>query len=488
MKSPDSLNEARKMISGGEITLPGLVSYYLENIRHKKGLNAFIEVFEEEAMAGAAMVQEKIVNGTAGRLAGMVLGLKDNICYKDHISSASSRSLKNFRAVYHATAVERLIAEDAVIIGRTGCDEFAMGGTNETSYYGAVSNPVDPSRVPGGSSGGSAAAVAADLCLASVGSDTGGSIRQPASFCGLAGFKPGYGRISRWGLIAYGSSFDQIGPITRNIPDAAILLEVMAGADGYDSTASSAEVPRYSKLLGEVQNTRRSADSQFPGKIAYLKDALDHPALDPEIRDRTMEIIAEMKKEGFQADPVSFPYMDYLVPAYYVMAMAEASSNLARYDGIHYGHRSEDAQDLKSTYIRSRSEGFGAEVKRRIMTGTFVLSAGYYDAYYGKAQKARRLIRDKTMEILEDYPFILLPTTPQPAFLKGSMGKDPVALYLEDIFTTHANLAGIPAVSLPLGQSLEGLPFGIQVMGKPLDETGLLKISEYMMNKFRPLA
>ena len=354
-----------------------------------------------------------------------------------------------------------------------------MGGTNETSVYGPVLNPLDPARVAGGSSGGSAAAVAADFCLAAIGSDTGGSVRQPASFCGLAGLKPSYGRVSRYGLIAYGSSFDQIGPITHTIPDAALILEVIAGADEFDGTASDRKVPGYSKILNK---------NPLPKRVAYLSEAIDHPGLDPHIRERMLMIIDNLRADGFQTDPVSFPYLDYMVPAYYVMATAEASSNLARYDGIHYGHRSKKAGDLMSTYVKSRSEGFGTEVKRRIMTGTFVLSTGYYDAYYGKAQKARRLIHEKTMEILSEYPFILLPTTPRPAFFQGTMGKDPVALYLEDIFTIHANLSGIPSISLPLGKHPSGMPFGVQVMSTHFSEADLLSFSNYMMDNFLSLA
>ena len=473
MKAFRSLSDVRTAISSGESDLPGIVSSYIERIRQQENLNAFIEVFSEEALREAERIQDKINRGTAGKLACMVLGIKDNICYKGHTVSASSRSLENYHSIYNATVVERLLKEDAVIIGRTNCDEFAMGGTNETSYYGPVQNPIDPSRVPGGSSGGSAAAVAADLCLAAIGSDTGGSIRQPASFCGLIGLKPGYGRVSRYGLIAYGSSFDQIGPITHSVSDAAIILEVIAGPDDFDSTASDKEVPDYSSLL---------SDTNIPRKLAYLSEPIDHPGLDPVIRKRTLDIIEQLRTQGFQADPVSFPYLDYLVPAYYVMATAEASSNLARYDGIHYGYRSLSSGDTKNTTVKSRSEGFGTEVKRRIMTGTFVLSTGYYDAYYGKAQKARRLILEKTREILAKYPFIIVPTTPRPAFIMGTMGDDPVALYLEDIFTIHANLAGIPAISLPLGEHPNGMPFGLQIMSSHFNETGLLSLSNYMMS------
>ena len=472
-----SLHEIREALKGQVFDLPSLVSSYLDRIDELKNLNVFVEVFGQEALARAKLIQDKMTSGRDGKLAGMVIGLKDNICYKGHKVSAASKSLQNYRSVYNATVVDRLIGEDAIIIGRTNCDEFAMGGTNETSVYGPVLNPLDTGKVPGGSSGGSAAAVAADLCLAAIGSDTGGSIRQPASFCGLVGLKPSYGRVSRYGLIAYGSSFDQIGPITWNIDDAALILEVIAGPDAYDSTASDRPVPAYSRL-----------EASEPKRIAFLQEPLDHPGLDGEIREQMIRVIEWLREEGYQVEPVSFPYLDTLVPAYYVMAMAEASSNLARYDGIHYGHRTDEASDAKSIYIRSRSEGFGTEVKRRIMTGTFVLSAGYYDAYYGKAQKARRLIRDKTLEILATYPLILLPTTPRTAFGLGTMSDDPVALYLEDIFTIHANLAGIPAISLPLGMHSNGMPFGVQLMTGSFNEPELLNFSKYMLAKFNTLA
>jgi aspartyl-tRNA(Asn)/glutamyl-tRNA(Gln) amidotransferase subunit A len=478
MKLYRSLDMIRENIRANTLDLVALVKNYLDQSRKDESLNAFIELFHEEALSAADIIQDKFRQGTEGKLAGMVIGLKDNICYKDHITSAASHSLSNYKALYHATAVQRLLDEDAIILGRTNCDEFAMGGTNETSYYGPVKNPLNKNRVPGGSSGGSAAAVAADLCLGSLGSDTGGSIRQPASFCGLIGLKPGYGRVSRYGLIAYGSSFDQIGAITWTPEDAALILEVIAGADEYDSTASTEEVPSYSGLV---------KGNDFPKRIAYLKEPLEHERLDPEIRDQTMGVIESLRKDGVEVESVSFPFFDQLVPAYYVMAMAEASSNLARYDGVHYGHRSSEALDSRSIYLKSRSEGFGTEVKRRIMTGTFVLSAGYYDAYYGKAQKIRRLIFEKTNDILSEYPFILLPTTPRPAFELGSMGDDPVALYLEDVFTTHANLAGIPAISLPLGKHSSGMPFGIQFMASRHQEAPLLALSKYLMDQFKEL-
>lgn len=444
---------------------------FLERISQNTHLNAFLEVFDEEALSLASKIDEKIKAGTANKLAGLVIGIKDNICYKNHKVSASSKILVGFESLYDATVMERLKKEDAIIIGRLNCDEFAMGSSNENSAFGNVLNPLDNSRVPGGSSGGSTAAVAADLCLAALGSDTGGSIRQPASFCGVVGLKPTYGRVSRYGLIAYASSFDQIGPITKNIEDAARIMEVIAGADDYDSTVSSKSVPAYSKEMA------------FNGsaKIAYIKDCLENEGLDPEIKQGINDIIAELKNEGHVVEAVDFPFLEYLVPSYYVLTTAEASSNLSRFDGIHYGYRSPAAFDLESTYKKSRSEGFGKEVKRRIMLGTFVLSAGYYDAYYSKAQKVRRLLHDKTQEILASYDFILMPSTPGTAFEIGKKTSDPIVMYLEDIFTVQANLTGVPAISLPLGKHSNGLPFGVQLMANKFEESKLLAFSQHLM-------
>ena len=448
---------------------------YLDRISRNSHLNAFLEVFDEESLALAALVDEKIKAGTARKLAGLVIGIKDNICYRNHKASASSKILEGFESLYDATVVERLKKEDAIIIGRLNCDEFAMGSSNENSAFGNVLNPYDSTRVPGGSSGGSTAAVAADLCLAALGSDTGGSIRQPASFCGVVGLKPTYGRVSRYGLIAYASSFDQVGPITKNVEDAAKILEVIAGTDDYDSTVSSKAVPAYSQVPA------------FSGKakIAYIKDCLENEGLDPEIKARIKEIIEALKKNGHTVEPVDFPFLDYLVPSYYVLTTAEASSNLSRFDGIHYGYRSPRGFDLESTYKKSRTEGFGKEVKRRIMLGTFVLSAGYYDAYYSRAQKVRRMLHDKTQEILNEHDFILLPSTPGTAFETGKKTGDPITMYLEDIFTVQANLTGIPAISLPLGKHTNGLPFGVQLMANKFEESKLLAFSSYLMeNQF----
>lgn len=471
-----NLSELQDELASGRSNLPGLLAGCIEKIGSSGDINAFIHIFDETAAGQAATIQEKIEKGSAGRLAGLILGVKDNICMAGSRVTAASRMLENYRSAYDATVIKRLVDEDALIIGKTNCDEFAMGGTNETSAFGPVLNPINKEKVAGGSSGGSAAAVAAGFCHAALGSDTGGSIRQPASFCGLVGLKPTYGRVSRYGLIAYGSSFDQIGPITTNPEDAALIMEVISGYDPADSTSSDRPVPDYSGMLTKTPENAR---------IACLRECLDKEGLDPEIRQRTLEIMDALAKEGHTVSTVSFPYLDYLVPAYYIMATAEASSNLARYDGMQYGRRSRQGSGLRSTMIESRSEGFGTEAKRRIMTGSFVLSAGYYDAYYTKAQKARRMISDKVNGLLEQYDAILLPTTPRTAFDLGSMGDDPVALYLEDIYTILANLAGIPALTLPLGEHSNGMPFGIQVLGPRFADDKLLSFGKYLFEKYR---
>ena len=466
-----SLIEIKSALQRAEITVQGLVKIYLSEIKKNVHLNAFNEVFEEEALILAKNVDNRIKDGTAGKLAGMVIAIKDNICYKGHQVSASSRILKDFTSIYSSTIVERLLAQDAVIIGRCNCDEFAMGGSNETSYYGPVKNHADQTKVSGGSSGGSAVAVQANMCLAAIGTDTGGSVRQPASFCGVIGLKPTYGRISRHGIIAYASSFDQVGTITRSIEDAAILLEVMAGVDEYDST------------LAQIPVTSFQVTTQKPSKkkIAYLQEALSSPGVDAEVKSTLVTYIDKLRADGHTVKPIAFEQLDYMVPAYYILATAEASSNLARFDGVHYGYRSPGANDLQSTYKKSRSEGFGKEVKRRIMLGTFVLSAGYYDAYYAKAQKVRRLIREKTDQILNEYDFILVPTAPEPAYSIGKQEKDPVVVYLSDIFTVQASLTGAPAISLPCGNNSKGLPLGLQLLTKNFNEQELLTFSKYFL-------
>ena len=449
------------------------VEHYLEQIGSRRHLNAFLEVYEDEAREKARQLDARRNNGDpTGLLHGVVVGIKDVICYKDHPVSASSHILGNFTSLYSATAVERLLQEEAIIIGRLNCDEFAMGSTNENSAYGKVLNALDETRVPGGSSGGSAVAVQAGLCMVSLGSDTGGSVRQPADFCGIVGLKPGYGRISRYGLIAYASSFDQIGIFAQNIPDTALLLQVMAGPDEFDSTVSRQEVPPYARLLDTTRKFR----------FAYFEEALNHPSIDPEIAGTIKSKIGELKAAGHVAEPVQFDLLDYIVPAYYVLTTAEASSNLSRYDGVKYGHRTaQPGADLAALYEQTRSEGFGKEVKRRIMLGTFVLSAGYYDAYFTRAQKVRRMLSQQTSEILKSYDFVIMPTSPVTAFRAGEKMDDPIAMYLADIYTVMANLVGCPAISLPLFRHTNGMPFSLQLMSNRYDEVSLLQVSNLLL-------
>lgn len=461
-----SLKEVQIELSSKSITLKNVVSHYLQNIEARRNLNAFLEVWGDEALVQAEEIQQKIDNGTAGKLAGMVIAIKDNICYKNHKVSASSKILEGFESLYSATVVERILAEDAIIIGRLNCDEFAMGSSNETSHYGPVKNPLNENCVPGGSSGGASAAVAADFCLAALGSDTGGSIRQPASFTGIVGMKPTYGAVSRYGLIAYASSFDQIGPMTKCVEDAELLLKVIGGPDAYDSTTLLEALPS-------------AASRENKPKIAFLKEAVESPAVHPEIRERINSILEKLKSEGYIVEPISFPYLDYMVPAYYVLTTAEASSNLARFDGINYGYRSKEAKGIDDTYRKSRTEGFGREVKRRILLGSFVLSSGYIDAYYGTGQRVRRVLQEKTKAIFDQYDFLLSPTCTDVAFEFGAKSKDPISMYMQDIFTVHANLTGNPAISIPCGkESSTGLPFGIQVTARHKEDNDLFAFSK----------
>ncbi len=464
-----TFSEVKKALSAGK-TVVEVVEHYLTQIEANKELNAFLEVFPDEVLAQAAIVDQKRLAGTAGRLAGVVIGLKDNICFENHKVSASSKILEGFESLYSATVVERLLAEDAVIIGRLNCDEFAMGSSNENSAYGPVKNNLRLSYVPGGSSGGSAVAVSAGLCTAALGSDTGGSIRQPAAFTGTVGFKPTYGRISRYGLIAYASSFDQIGPFTNTVEDSALLYLIMAGKDQKDSTSSSLPV------VCDLENSTSS-----PKRIAVLKEAIENESVDSEIRDRLLKQMEELKAAGHTVETVSFPYLDYLVPTYYVLTTAEASSNLARFDGVHFGHRSELARGVEETYVLSRTEGFGPEVKRRIMAGTFVLSSGYYDAYYTKAMKVRRVLKNATKAIFTNHDFLLMPTTPTTAFERGAVN-DPIEMYLQDIFTVHANLTGNPAISIPFGVHSNGLPFGLQILADDFEEEQLFQFAHQLSN------
>lgn len=459
-------------LKNGTITCRQLVEQYLIRIDENRHLNVFTEVYADEARQQADRIDQKLAanDGSAGRLAGVVIGIKDVLNYTGHGVRAGSRILDNFTAQFTATAIQRLLDEDVIIIGRQNCDEFAMGSSNENSAFGPVRNAADTDRVPGGSSGGSAVAVQAGLCLASIGSDTGGSVRQPAAFCGVVGLKPTYGRVSRWGLIAYASSFDCIGPIANTAEDAALLLEIMAGPDDFDSTVSTQPVQAYS----QAQLPDR------PLRIAYLRDGVESNGIDASIREATQRKIDDLRAAGHTVEPVDLSLLNYLLPTYYILTTAEASSNLSRFDGVRYGYRDTSVTDLLSLYKKSRTEGFGAEVRRRILLGTFALSASYYDAYYTKAQQVRRLIREETERVFEQYDFLLSPTTPTPAFRIGEKTEDPLQMYLADIFTVQANVVGYPAISIPNGTDKNGLPIGIQLLAPPFAEGALVALAKAM--------
>ncbi|RFM29831.1 Asp-tRNA(Asn)/Glu-tRNA(Gln) amidotransferase subunit GatA [Deminuibacter soli] len=474
MFSFTGIKDYHNALLNGQTTCVEAVHYYLNGIAAQQHLNAFIEVYKEEALQRAAMLDAALPGQQSLQpLYGVVIGIKDVISYQDHGLTAASGILRNFVSLYNATAVQRLLDAGAIIIGRQNCDEFAMGSANENSAYGIVRNAADPERVPGGSSGGSAVAVQGNMCMLSLGSDTGGSVRQPADFCGIIGLKPSYGRVSRYGLIAYASSFDQIGIFGLHLNDVALALEVIAGEDAFDSTVSTAPVPAYSEQL--------QTQPEKPYRIAYFKQALEHPGLDPAIKEQTEAFIETLTAAGHLVQAVDFDLLDYVVPAYYVLTTAEASSNLSRYDGVKYGYRSPVAtDDLTDFYKQNRSEGFGAEVKRRIMLGTFVLSSGYYDAYFTKAQQVRRLLTQKTTAIFGEFDAIISPTVPAPAFKIGEKS-DPIEIFLADIYTVFANLTGIPGISLPLFTHPSGMPFGIQVMTSQMNEVTLLSLSKTFM-------
>ncbi len=460
-------------LQNGQTTCVEAVRCYLALIQQKKHLNAFLDVYEEEALKHAAALDLQRTQGALlTPLHGVVVGLKDVISYKGHPLSAGSKILENFTAIYNATAVEKLLAAGAIIIGRQNCDEFAMGSSNENSAFGHVKNALDETRVPGGSSGGSAVAVQAGLCMISLGSDTGGSVRQPADFCGVVGLKPTYGRISRYGLIAYASSFDQIGIFSNTVDDAALVLEIISGEDDFDSTVSPKEVPAYASLIhGEEKKYT----------LAYFKESLDHPGLDPEIKAQTESFIKKLTDEGHTVKAVDFELLEHVVPTYYVLTTAEASSNLSRFDGVKFGYRTDQKDiDLTELYKDSRSRGFGKEVQRRIMLGTFVLSAGYFDAYFTKAQQVRRLLSDKTKAIFSEFDAIISPTVPSTAFKIGEKSSNPIEMFLADIYTVFPNLVGIPAISIPLFKHSNGLPFGLQVMTSHFDEVSLLRLSKQL--------
>lgn len=462
-----TITELAACLRRGDFTSTDLIRRYLARIEHlDPRLNSYISVDAEGALAAAGRADARLRRGEGGPLTGIPIAHKDIFCTKGIKTSCGSRMLDGFIAPYDATVVERLAQAGAVVLGKTNMDEFAMGSSNETSFYGPVKNPWDEQRVPGGSSGGSAAAVAAHLCAAATGTDTGGSIRQPASFCGVTGIKPTYGRVSRYGMIAYGSSLDQGGVIARNAKDCALILQAMAGFDPRDSTSAERPVPDYQAgLATEIAGLRIGVPEEWLGA-----------GLDPGVREVIAAALTQLESMGARVEPIRLPHSPLCIAGYYVVAMSEASSNLARYDGVCFGHRCKDPTDLPDLYQRSRAEGFGAEVKRRIMIGTYALSAGYYDAYYLKAQRLRRLIADDFRAAFEQVDVIMGPVAPTPAFPLGAKIDDPVRMYLGDIYTLSLNLAGLPGMSIPAGFSA-GLPVGLQLIGDYWDEERLLAIA-----------
>jgi aspartyl-tRNA(Asn)/glutamyl-tRNA(Gln) amidotransferase subunit A len=464
-----SIEQYHAHLKKGDVSCVQAVQHCLTAIEQNKHLNCFLEVFAEEALKRAS---ESDAQAIRGKLHGVVIGIKDNICYKGHKASASSKILQGHTSLYSATAVERLVNEGAIIIGRLNCDEFGMGSTNENSAFGPVLNPNDNNRVAGGSSGGSAAAVKAGLCMVALGSDTGGSVRLPADFCGVIGYKPRYGRVSRHGLMAYGSSFDQIGVLANSVEDTAIVLETISGPDEFDSTA--------------IQSTleKISLKSSNKYRVAYFPEWIEHSSIDPEISEQLKKYLRQLNDEGHEVKPVSFALTEFIVPTYYILTTAEASSNLARYDGARFGYRSaKPSENLYNFYQHNRTEGFGKEVKRRIMLGTFVLSTGYYDAYFTKAQQVRQQLKQQTELIFKEFDFIIAPNSPTIAYKLGEKNKDPLAMYMGDIFTVFANLTGVPAISLPVFKHSSNLPFGLQILSSPHNEVSLLRFSHQLMQQ-----
>ena len=462
-----TLSELSTSLHKGDVSSVELTQHYLDRIRtHNNQLNAYITVCEDEALEQARAADQKIQQKTAGKLTGIPLAHKDIFCTKGVRTSCASKMLDNFIAPYNATVVDRVNTAGMVTLGKTNMDEFAMGSSNETSFYGPVKNPWDNARVPGGSSGGSAAAVAAKLAPVATGTDTGGSIRQPASLCNLTGLKPTYGRISRYGMIAFASSLDQAGPLARSAEDAALLLNEMAGFDTLDSTSVERDVPDYTATL---------KDSIVGLKIGLPKEYFSE-GLDPHVAATIEAAIKTYEKLGATIKDITLPNTGLAVPTYYVVAPAECSSNLSRMDGVRFGHRCDNPKDLLDLYQRSRGEGFGEEVKRRIMTGTYALSSGYYDAYYLKAQQCRRLISNDFQQAFSDIDVIMGPTTPTTAFKLGDKTDDPISMYLADIYTISTNLAGLPALSIPAG-FVKGLPVGLQIIGNYFEEARLLNVA-----------
>ncbi|MET4000149.1 Asp-tRNA(Asn)/Glu-tRNA(Gln) amidotransferase subunit GatA [Marinobacterium sp. MBR-109] len=462
-----TLAELAQGLERGDYSSTELTQAYLQRIKALDGVyNSFISVTEEQALAQARAADEARAAGNAGALCGLPIAHKDLFCTQGVRTSSASKMLDNFISPYDATIVSRLKNAGSVMLGKLNMDEFAMGSSNESSFYGAVRNPWNTDCVPGGSSGGSAAAVAARLTPAATGSDTGGSIRQPAALCGVTGIKPTYGRVSRYGMIAFASSLDQAGPMARTAEDCAMILNAMAGFDPLDSTSAERDTEDYTTALNQP----------LAGLKIGLPKEYFSAALDAGVAEQVRNAIAEFEKLGATVKEVSLPNTELCIPAYYILAPAEASSNLSRFDGVRYGYRCDNPVDLEDLYKRSRGEGFGTEVKRRIMVGAYALSAGYYDAYYRKAQQIRRMIQQDFINVLNEVDVIMGPTTPQPAFKLGEKSSDPVSMYMEDIFTLSLNLAGLPGISVPCGQT-QGLPVGLQIIGNYFAESKLLNIA-----------
>jgi aspartyl-tRNA(Asn)/glutamyl-tRNA(Gln) amidotransferase subunit A len=465
-----TMESVRTAIAEKQITASSLVERFYAKIKADDAdIHAYLTLSEDRAFAQAKHIDDLVSKGTPlPPMAGVPIGIKDVMVTKGVRTTAGSKILENFIPPYDCTAVARLEAAGAIVLGKMNCDEFAMGSSNENSAYGPVRNPRDKARVPGGSSGGSAAAVAAGTAVATLGSDTGGSIRQPASFCGVVGLMPTYGRVSRYGLIAFASSLDHIGPLTTTVKDAAILLRVIAGRDPLDSTSADVPVPDYEADLAKpVSGLRIGVPKEYFGE-----------GLDDEVRAAVEAGIEKLRSAGCDIVPISLPHTAYAIPTYYVIATAEASANLARFDGVRYGYRAKGARTLSDMYRRSRDEAFGAEVKRRIMLGTYALSSGYYDAYYLKAQRVRTLLARDFEAAFQKVGAIVTPTAPTPAFKLGEKSDDPLSMYLADIYTVTADLAGIPGISVPCGKSSSGLPIGLQVLGRHFDESTVLRVAQ----------
>lgn len=461
--------EIGSAIKEGKLTSVEATKAVLEAAKSvDEAINAYITICEEEALKKAAEADKKIAAGElTGPLAGVPIAIKDNICTKGVKTSCASKILGDFKPVYNATVIEKLEAEGAVVVGKLNMDEFAMGSTSETSYYGATKNPWDLNKVPGGSSGGAAASVAAKEAICSLGSDTGGSIRQPAAYCGVTGFKPTYGTVSRFGLIAYASSLDQIGPVAKDVADCAAIMDVIKGKDRYDGTSLDVDYPEYLKSLdGDVKGL----------KIGLPTECFKTEGLDPEVSEKVKAVAETLKSMGAEVEEVSLPFLDYVIPTYYIIAAAEASSNLSRFDGVKYGFRAADYDGLVDLYNATRSEGFGDEVKKRILLGTFVLSSGYYDAYYRKALKVKAVIKQKFDEIFSKYDCIICPVAPSTAPEIGKSLADPLKMYLSDIFTVSVNIAGLPGLSVPCGFDKSGMPIGAQIIGATLSDAKVLNV------------